>query len=224
LAGIASLFLTGAADPQVTSGTTTPFTTATVHFEQNATDGDVEVVFEVKGGAEGLAKLTVAAPNGRNVVDFTARDPATLGMRQFRFESPEPRDAASLKAAYPEGEYVFSGTTVSGASLQGRSTLHHALPPTTSFVRPTANAQNVGVRGLVLAWKPVAGLDGHIVYLEQDELGVHVTARLPSTASTFAVPEGFLIPGTEYMMGIGTVTKGGNVSYVEAAFRTAPGK
>jgi hypothetical protein len=34
-----------------------PFDTASVYFEQNATDGDVEVVFKVSGGDVGLARL-----------------------------------------------------------------------------------------------------------------------------------------------------------------------
>jgi hypothetical protein len=53
------------------SGPPLPFAVANVRFEQNATDGDAEVVFEVKGGKEGLAKLTVVSPDGRTVIDFT---------------------------------------------------------------------------------------------------------------------------------------------------------
>lgn len=202
----------------------TDFAVATVLFEQNATDGDVEVVFEVKGGAEGLARLTIVAPNGRTVADFAARDSSTLGMRQFRFESPEPKDVASLKAAYPEGVYVFSGATASGSRLEGRATLSHRLPATSTFVRPVGGAEGVGIKGQVLSWKPVANLAAYIVYVEQEELGVSVSARLPGSASSFVVPDGFLVAGTEYMIGIGTVTKDGNVSIVEATFKTAAAK
>ena len=42
-----------------------PFAAAVVRFEQNATDGDVEVVFEVRGGAAGLSWLTITGPGGR---------------------------------------------------------------------------------------------------------------------------------------------------------------
>ena len=38
---------------------TNPFPTASVHFEQNATDGDVEVVFKIKAEDEGLSELLV---------------------------------------------------------------------------------------------------------------------------------------------------------------------
>ena len=72
------------------SGPSVLFAVTSVHFEQNATDRDVEVVFEIKGGDEGLAKLAAVSPDGRTVIDFTAPDASTLGIRQFRFESPEP--------------------------------------------------------------------------------------------------------------------------------------
>lgn len=197
------------------------FALAQVHFEQNATDGDVEVVFEVKGGDEGLRRLTVVAPDGRTIVDFAAPEPSTLGMRQFRFESPEPGDTASLAAEYPEGVYVFSGVTASGARLHGESTLSHRLPPPTSFLRPETDARDVTTSGQVFAWTPVEGLAAYVVYVEHDETNVHLTARLPASVTAFAVPDGFLLPGTTYQLGIGTVTAEGNASFVETTMTTA---
>ena len=79
------------------------FQVASVHFEQNATDGDVEVVFEVKGGEEGLTELIVVSPDGRRVVDFKAPDSSTLGIRQFRFESPEPSRCQVTKGRLSRG-------------------------------------------------------------------------------------------------------------------------
>jgi hypothetical protein len=201
--------------------TSVAFTVARVQFEQNATDGDVEVVFEAKGGQEGLAKLIVVSPDGRTVVDFTAPDASTLGMRQFRFESPEPKDVQSLKSAYPEGVYTFDGSTASGAKLHGKSTLNHKLPVTTSFVEPKAGAEGVDIKNLKITWTPVKNVAAYIIYIEQDELDVNVTAKLPGSMATFDVPDGFLAPGTEYQLGIGTVTEEGNVSYIETTFTTA---
>src|SRR5215210_2321449 len=79
-----------------------PFELASARFEQNATDGDVEAVFEAIAGDDGLSKLTVVAPDGRTIVEFAAPSRAAMGMRQFRFESPEPKDGAALKKAFPE--------------------------------------------------------------------------------------------------------------------------
>jgi len=198
-----------------------PFAVVSVHFEQNATDGDVEVVFEVKGGDEGLTKLTVVSPDGRTVIDFTAPDASTLGMRQFRFESPEPGDVKSLKSAYPEGAYTFAGATAAGDKLHGKSTLSHKLPATASFLRPKAEARGVDAKNLKITWAPVKNLAAYIIYIEQDELDVNFTAKLPGAVTKFTVPDGFLLPGTEYMLGIGAVTEEGNISFVETTFTTA---
>ena len=203
------------------SGPSVPFAVATVSFEQNATDGDFEVVFEVKGGDKGLAKLAVVSPDGRTVLDFTAPDASTLGIRQFRFESPEPANFESLRSAYPEGVYTFTATSAAGDKLQSKCKLNHKLPATASFLRPTAGALDVGVKGLEVTWTPVKGLAAYIIKIEQDELGVSLTARLPGSVAKFGVPDGFLLPGTEYQLGIGTVTNEGNTSVVETTFTTA---
>src|SRR5262245_47312560 len=183
---------------------------ASVHFEQNATDGDVEVVFKAKGRAEGLAKLTVVGPDGRTVIDFAAPDAATLGIREFEFESPEPPDAARVKAAYPEGVYRFSAKTASGKELQGESRLSHTLPATTSFVHPAAKAAGVPTQGLEIAWKAVSGVSGYILELEQDDIDFTLQLNLPESATRFRVPDGILHPGLEYDLGIGTVAADGN--------------
>ncbi len=223
LAGVSLLLGSHGLAPGVgnQSAPSAPLAVATVHFERNATDGDVEVVFEVKGGDEGLAKLAVVSPDGRTVIDFTAPDASTLGIRQFRFESPEPGDVESLKAAYPEGVYTFAGATAAGHKLHGESTLHHKLPATVSFVRPGVGARGVGAKHLEIEWTPVKKVTAYIVKIEQHALAVEITARLPGSVGTFAVPDGFLRPGTKYQLGIGTVTDEGNISFVETTFTTA---
>ena len=198
-----------------------PFGVALVHLEQNATDGDSEVVLEATAGKEGLAKLAVVAPDGRTVVDFTAPDASTLGIRQFRFETPEPRDLKTLRSAYPEGVYAFAGVATGGEKLLGEATLHHALPATTSFVSPKAGAAGVTTKNLKITWSPVKNLTAYIVKLEQREATATLTATLPGSVSTFTVPDGLLLPGTEYQLAIGTVSKTGNISFVETTFRTA---
>jgi hypothetical protein len=195
------------------------FAIATVHFERNVTDGDFEVVFEVKGGADGLTKLTVTSPDSRTIVDVAAPDKSALGMRQFRFESPEPPDFNRLKSAYPEGVYTFAGLTAAGTRLHGTATLKHTLPAETSFLLPGADARNVAVRNLKITWTPVKNVAGYIVYVEQGDLSV--TGRLSASVSSFVVPDGFLIPGKEYQLGIGTVSANGNISFVETGFATA---
>ena len=200
--------------------TVAEFAVAKVYFEQNATDGDVEVVFQAKAGDDGLVELIVVAPDRRTVVNFTAPDASTLGMRQFQFESPEPTNAAALMAAYPEGVYEFSGKTAAGARLSGQSTLNHRLPATTAFIDPRPAATGVAAKDLKISWRAVDGMASYIVKIENDDLNVKIAATLPGTTTTFAVPNGFLSPGTEYELSVGTVTRDGNVSFVETHFTT----
>jgi len=197
------------------------FSVADVHFEQNATDGDVEVVFSVKGGDEGLEKLTVVSPDGRTVIDFAAPESTTLGIRQFRFESPEPGDVESLQSAYPEGAYTFSGSTSSGDKFEGTSTLSHKLPATTGFLSPSEDAEDVDVNGLEITWTPVKNMAAYIVYIERSNPDLSLTAKLPGSAAKFSVPDGFLLPGLEYQLGIGTEAEDGNTSFIETSFSTA---
>jgi hypothetical protein len=216
---VVSHSLSAAGEPQAANPSDL-FAVATVHLEQNATDGDFEVVFEVKGGADGLTKLTVVSPDGRTIVDTAAPDTSTLGVRQLRFESPEPRDFKKLKSAYPEGVYTFAGLTAAGAKLHGKSTLNHTLPAVASVLRPGADAQNVPVRNLKITWTPIKNAAAYIVFVEQGDL--NVTARVLPSVTSFVVPDGFLVPGKEYQLGIGTVSDSGNISFVETSFTTGP--
>lgn len=193
---------------------------AKVRFEQNASDGDVEVVFNVKGPSEGLARLVVVAPDGRSVLDLRAPDASTLGLRQFVFESPEPKDVAALKAAYPEGEYRFSATTISGKTLSGAHGLSHALPPTAGFVQPAAHAEGVAAP-LEIRWSAPPGLEAIKLEIGNGDLDVHFEATLPGDTRSFRLPDAFVKPGSEYDLAIGTVGKDGNISFVETSFRLA---
>ena len=196
------------------------FEVATIRFEQNVTDKDVEVVFEINGEDDSLSRLRVLGPDGRTVADVTA-PAATLGLKQFVFESPEPRDTAALKAAYPEGKYRFEGTTVGGEELEGTCNLSHSLPAAVKLVAPLARATDVQIEGLQVRWNPIQGASGYIVELEQEDTGFALVVNLPGTASTLALPAGLLTPATEYVLGIGAIAAGGNRTFMETSFMTA---
>jgi len=197
------------------------FAATSVYFEQNATDGDGEVVLKVNGGDEGMSKLKVVSPDGRTVIDFTASDASTLGIRQFVFESPEPEDIEGLKMAYKEGVYTFTGITSSGDKLHGKAELSHKLPNTVSFIQPKANAHDVIVEDLIINWTSVRNVSAYIIKIDQEDLDVNLEAKLSGTSTSFAVPNGFLRLGTEYKLGIGTVKEDGNASFIETTFKTA---
>lgn len=190
-----------------------------VIFEQNATDKDAEVVFDATSGGAGLATLKVVAPGGRTVVDFKAPD-SKLGLRHIRLESPEPKNDGSVQADFPEGEYTFTGSTVTGAKLHGKASMSHTLPDTAAFVRPRPDEKGVPVKGLQIEWNAVKNLAAYAVVIEQEGTEFEIAAKLAADATTFVVPDGFLLPDTEYKLAVGTVSRDGNTSVVEISITT----
>ena len=103
------LFITALGCAQNSQNKSVLFSYANIHLEKNVTDGDVEAVLEIKADDDGLTKLSVVSPTGKTILNFESPDKAIMGIRQFRFESPEPKNEKSLKSAYPEGDYTFNG-------------------------------------------------------------------------------------------------------------------
>ena len=143
-----------------------------------------------------------------------------MGLRQFVFESPEPRDDGALRAAFPEGEYQFRGESVSGEKFAGTAHLSHALPDVAILVHPQEEAEEVAINGLLIKWTPVSGVSTYLVEIEQEETGITLNVSLPAGTNSFAVPQGFLTPGTEYTLAIGTQDASGNSSFIETSFET----
>jgi hypothetical protein len=198
-----------------------PFASASVSFEQNATEGNFEIVFKATTDKDGLAELIVRSPDGRPAVTFKAPDASTLGMRQFKFETPEPKDLNTLRVAYPEGVYEFSGITLSGTKLAGKAALSHHLAPTAKITTPAAEAENVPVKNFVVSWSAVQDAASYIVKLDQPELNLDFAVTgLPASLTAYPLPDGFLARGTQYKVAVGTVTRDGNLSTVETTFTT----
>ncbi len=192
-----------------------------VRVEQNATDGDFEIVFEATGGATGLANLKVTAPDGRTVLEFAAPN-TKLGIRTIRLETPEPKSLAGLQADFPAGVYSFRASTVSGTAVSGTANLSHKLPGTATLIRPRADEGDVPISGLRMKWDAPKNLSSCLVTIEHDESGVKVAqAVLAGGARAYLVPDGVLLPGNRYKVSIGTVLVEGNASFVETAFTTA---
>jgi hypothetical protein len=199
------------------------FDSVTAFLEQTVEDGDSEVTFEAIGGTAGLSALKVVAPDGRTVVEFKAPD-SKFGVQHFTLESPEPKNDGGLQTDFPAGVYKFTGTSTTGATLQGESTLSHKLPAVTRVVRPRPDEKNVPLAGLQVRWNPVKDVASYILVIEQEQTRRQLKANLVATATTFTVPEGFLTPGLEYKVAVGTVAKDGNRSFTETAFTTAARK
>lgn len=191
-----------------------------VFLERNMLDKDAEIKFEATGGKAGLTSLKVVAPDGRTVVDFKAPD-SKLGIRSLTLESPEPTNDGRVQADFPAGSYLFSGSDTNGARLEGKALLSHAFPNPAAFIRPQPDATNVRYKGLQVNWQTVKGVDAQVFVIEQEASGRTIRVTLPASATSFSVPDGFLLPDTEYKMAIGTVAKDGNSSFIETSFTTA---
>lgn len=191
---------------------------AVIRLEQNATDKDAEVVFEITGGKEGLSALQVVAPDGRVIIDFKAVS-SKMGFRHINLESPEPSNDGKLQADFPAGEYSFTASSVSGAKLSGKAKLSHKFPDAATILQPRSEAK-VPVNGLKIKWSTVKNLAAIKISVEQEKTGIKLNAQLPGSATTFAVPDGFLLPKTEYKVAVTTVSTEGNVTSVETSFET----
>ena len=200
---------------------TMEFEEAAILFEQNATDGDVEAVLRIQSGDEGLRTLKVVGPNGSIAFEASCPLPNPMGLRTFVMESPEPSDQKALRAAFPEGAYVVTGESVSGVKYRGEVEMSHDLPAVVTFKNPQEDAEGVSTEGLTIEWSGVSGIEAYLLEIEQEETGVTLNVRLLAGTESFAVPEGFLMPDTEYVLAIGTQDAGGNSSFVEIGFVTA---
>lgn len=198
-----------------------PLSSAGIHLEFNATDGDLEAVIEAVGADVGLIKLSVTAPDGRLIAQLEAPDASTLGIRSYRLESPEPKEVNLVKSAYPEGDYTLAGQTSDGRKLQGTAALSHRLSKMGSFLQPAAGASDLSINGLKITWKLDENAALYIIELEQEGGDASVLARLPGSVDAFAVPEGFLEPDSEYKVSIGVVNGKGNITFSETTFTTA---
>jgi hypothetical protein len=189
-------------------------------LEQNATDGDTEVVIFVKGQDSGLKRLVITAPGGRRVAVFNGNGKG-IGIREFVLESAEPPDLNAVLASFPEGEYSISGRTVDGECISGTASLSHQIAPATTLLTPTED-QEVAIDQVVLSWVAVPGAERYVVELNNENTGSENTFQVFPPTTSLAIPSHFLQTGSEYQFGVGVKTTNGNITFVETTFFTAP--
>lgn len=196
------------------------FEELTMTLEQNATDGDAEVVFFAQGGDVGLKRLTITAPGGRRVARITG-DRRGVGIREFLLESAEPPDLPAVLASFPEGDYSFAGKTVDGECLTGTAPLSHQLAPATTLLTPEED-EVVPVDQLVLSWAAAAGAERYVVELNNEDSGSEFTFEVFPPTTSLEIPAQLVEADSEYQFGVGVKTANGNVTFVELTFFTAP--
>jgi hypothetical protein len=207
------IFFEGAVNPQ--NSNKEIFEVADIYLEQNATDKDIEVVIEIKGGDEGFANLKILSPGNQEILNLTTLD-HSLGLRQFRFESPEPKNFEKLKVNFPEGNYKFYGTTTSGKIFYGEAILSHTLPETTTLINPSE--EETDTDNLLIEWKPVKNVNYYLLEIDQEESNINLSVKIPASQTSFEMPRNFLNPDHEFALSIGTVSKENNRSFIENSF------
>ncbi len=197
-----------------------PFEEATMFVEQNATDGDTEVVISGTAGDDGLQLLTIRSPDGRTMARLRAPDLTTLGMREFHFESPEPPGEAVL-AAYPEGEYALRGVSTAGEVFRTVLTLSHQLPAAATILHPAADAELPARQALTIQWSSVQGA-GYVLEFENESADPEqtFTINLPPHVTSWRIPATLMVRGGEFQIGIHTIAENGNIVVVEQTFTT----
>jgi hypothetical protein len=196
------------------------FENAEIRVEQNATDGDTEVVIFAKGGDDGFKHFRVRSPDRRTVVATFSLDRTVRGQRELLFESPEPPGEAIL-AAYPEGRYSFDGVTHAGERFAGTARLSHQLPPATVILSP-ADGASIPSGPLLIQWSAAPGAAQILLELENESAVPEqvLTFNLPADATSFEVPAVLMTAGASYQLSIGTVAGNGNRVFVEVGFET----
>ncbi len=200
---------------------TEPFVKAAIFLEFNETDNDTGVHIQTDHG-DGLSELWVVSPDGRTVAEAEWRTRPPLGLTEMATESAEP-DPTTAVRSYPAGVYRFFGRTIDGVRLASRATLSHALLPAPEITDPPDGATDVPTSGVVVTWNPVPGARGYMLEYEGDNPAVpKLETRLAASTTSFAIPDGFLIPDAGFKVGVASVHENGNLTLAAIEFRTAP--
>ncbi len=213
-----------------------PFKDARLKIEANDTDGDAGV--QVFLDADPWRLLEIYDPNGRRLFRSTTGGIfSKQGATELFLESGEPSfDEVPLEeflARFPEGRYRFRGLGVEGEEFFGTATFTHDIPAGPLLVGPHEGGPLVDPNHAVVSWEPVAPPNGSpiIAYQVLVVLGdtglpalpkITLDVMMPPTATSLAVPPGFLRRDTLYEWEVLSIEAGGNQTLSSSFFRTAP--
>ena len=208
-----------------------PFTDARIRIELNATDSDSGL--HVLLDAEGWKFVNIFDPEGRHIFHVAGGGKVRkTGLTELFFESAEPGfeelPLDEFLKRFPEGEYKFTGETITGKKLLSKATLTHALPDGPVLVSPAEGAA-VDPANTVLQWQPVPDPAGsrivryEVLVVEDGSVPKRVlSATVPGTVTSMVVPPTFLVRGTSYKWEILAIEEGGNQTLSERSFIVAP--
>ena len=195
------------------------FSELSMVLEQNATDGDTEVVLFAKGQDDGLKQLTAKALDGRKIAIFRG-DSRGIGIREFQLESAEPPELDLVLASFPEGVYSFQGKSVEGDCLSGTASLSHELAPQSQILTPKED-EVVALGEVIVTWVPAPEAVAYIIEVKNKETENALLVDVSAPDTSFDVPATWLEADAEHQIAVDVVTETGNVTNVESAFFTA---
>ena len=212
-----------------------PFEDTKIIIETNATAGDAGIQISVD--ATGWKRLEVFDPNGQKIVDVRGSGSVgKQGVTELFFESAEPsfeeQTLDELFALFPEGNYIFKGTTVDGKTLDGKATFKHNIPAGPEIVSPAEGAVLNPNEPVVIDWEPVTdpfpGTDsvidivGYQVIVERvkPQPLVVYSVNLPATVTQVTVSPEFIQANADYNFEVLAIEASGNQTISEGNFKT----
>ena len=212
------------------------FKDARMKIEVNDTDGDAGV--QVFLDSDPWKWIEIYNPRGRLLFESeTAGMFAKQGGTELFLESGEPSfDEVPFEeflARFPEGKYRFRGEGVDGERFVGTARLTHDVPDGPRLISPLEGGPLVDPDHAVVRWEPVDPPNGSpiiayqvIIVLPETGLAalpkIALDVMMPPTATSLAVPPGFLRRDTEYEWEVLAIEKSGNQTLSSSFFQTAP--
>jgi hypothetical protein len=185
----------------------------------NASDDDSQVWLTAVDGDLAMATITVRTPEGEAIFTERLDDAGGHGQERLEYRSSE-HSLAELEAIYPAGEYRWTGRTADGERIRGTTEVSYELPDAPTIVAPADEAADVPVDGVVMQWSPVADAQWIFVEVEADGDGRELLIRLEGSATSLALPDGYLQPGTDYEVELKAVHTNGNQAARDSVFST----
>ncbi|MCI0617040.1 fibronectin type III domain-containing protein [bacterium] len=209
---------------------------ARLKIETNATDSDAGI--QVLLDADPWKVMRIFDPTGKMV--FESKTAGRFGLQggtELFLESAEP-DFVELPfdeflARFLEGTYKFRGIGLEGERYVGEARLTHDVPEGPELVSPLEGGKLQNPKNTVLLWRPVDAPNGSpivgyqviVVQLESQFPAipkVTLDIMMPATATRLKIPDGFLLPDTEYEWEVLAIEAGGNQTLSTSFFKTLP--
>ncbi len=213
-----------------------PIADARLKIESNATDFDAGI--QVFIDADSWRLMEIFDPNGKRIFRSMMKGRfARQGGTELFLESAEP-DFSELPFEeflnrFPEGTYRFRGIGLEGDIFDGSATLTHDVPDGPVLVSPLEGGPLQDPNNTVVEWEHVlppndSPIIAYQVLVVQTDSPfpalpkITLDVMMPATATSMEVPEGFLIPDTEYEWEVLAIEESGNQTLSSSFFTTLP--